>query len=195
MVVLLLVSPALWSQRTQNGEGDYYPLAVGNRWDFRVKVGNEVAGSISEVVAQIDTIDNLRLFRLEAQVGGKVVATEHLEVTPKGVYRRRAQGAEVKTPALVLRYPAKGGDSWEYDTQVGNQRIEAKVKTRFEEVEVPAGKFKALATEIDIKADGKPLKTTIWFAPGIGKVKTSLDLGGTQVVLELEKFTKGKPQK
>ncbi|GBD35898.1 hypothetical protein HRbin36_01013 [bacterium HR36] len=191
---LVLTSPGAWSQPGPGGKADYYPLPVGSRWDFRVKVGDDVQGSISEVVAAAETINDVPLVRLEAQVKGKVVATEHLRATPQGVYRYRAQGVEAKPPFLVLRYPVKPGDSWEAETQVGKQKLKAKVKTRFEEVVVPVGKFKAFATEIDMQIDGQPLKTTVWFVQGVGKVKQTLDIGGQQLVLELEKFTLGKTQ-
>jgi len=132
------------AQPGTGGKGDYYPLLPGTRWEYRVQVGGETKGSITEVVAAIETINNLPLARLESQVQGKVVATEHLRATPQGVFRHRAQGSEVKVPVPVLRYPVKANDSWEFDTSIGQERVKGKVSTRFEEVEVPLGKFKAL---------------------------------------------------
>lgn len=196
--LFVALGPSGWSQPGAGDKGDYYPLVPGTRWDFRFRivVGKDVKdkGSISEVVAGVETINNIPLVRVEAHVEGKVVATEHLRVTDTGVYRYRTQGAEAKPPLLVLRYPVKTGDSWQYATQVGNESIQGSVQTRFDVVEVPVGKIKCVATDIDFQVDGKPLKATIWFAEGIGKVKQTLELGdGNQVILELDKFTLGKP--
>ncbi|MCS7167662.1 MAG: hypothetical protein RMI91_01405 [Gemmatales bacterium] len=194
IVPTVLLSPMAWSQPGTGGKGDYYPLVVGTRWDYRIVFDGEVKGSISEVVAEQETINNVRLLRLEAHVKGTVVATEHLRATPQGVYRHRVQGAESKSPVLVLRYPVKAGDSWKIATQVGQQRIEGKVTTRLDEVEVPAGKFKAIVTEGDFEVDGKPLKVTTWFAEGVGVVKEITELiPGIATTIELEKFRLGKP--
>ncbi|MCS7159209.1 MAG: hypothetical protein RMJ19_01950, partial [Gemmatales bacterium] len=195
VVAVIVASETVWSQPGTGGKGDYYPLLIGTRWDFRIVVGGQVKGSISEVVADVETINNVPLIRIEAQVKGAVVATEHVRVSPQGLYRHRAQGSEAKPPILFLRYPAKAGDSWEFASQIGTEKISGKVKTRFEEVEVPAGKFKALATVIDFEVAGKPLETTIWFAEGVGKVKQTIGSGDSQVILELERFVLGRPRK
>lgn len=185
---------AVWAQPGTGGKGDYFPLLPGTRWEYRFQVGGETKGSITEMVAAIETINNVPLARLEAQVQGNVVGTEHLRATPQGVFRYRTQGTEIKVPVPVLRYPVKAGDSWEVDT-MDQERVKGKVTTSFEVVEVPLGKFKALATDIRFEVQGKPMQSTIWYVEGIGKVKQTLDFGGVQFALELEKFTLGKPQR
>jgi len=191
---LALTNVIVLAQPGTGGKGDYYPLLPGTRWDFRVKVGEEVKGSITEVVAAIETINNVSLARVETQVDGKVLNSEHLRVAKDGVYRHRFGGLEIKVPVPVLRYPVKANDSWEYTTTVGPQQIKGKVTTRFEEVQVPAGKFKALLTEIHGEAEGQKVRANIWFAEGVGKVKQTLDFGAVQISLELEKFTLGRAQ-
>jgi hypothetical protein len=78
-VALMLLLGLAWNracaqaQPGTGGKGDYYPLRPGARWDYRVKVGDEVQGAISEVVAAIETVNNVPLVRLETQVKGKTV--------------------------------------------------------------------------------------------------------------------------
>jgi len=187
-------TPVVQAQPNTEGRQDYYPLQLGNRWEYRVKVGGEVKGKGSFVVAAIETINLVPLARVEAQINGRIVATEHLRVTKDGVYRYRHNGAEVKVPVLVLRYPVKAGDSWEYETEVGQEKGKAKVTTRFEDVEVPLGKFKALVTEIDGESNGQTLRTSIWFAENVGIVKQTFAQGLLEFTMELEKFTKTKPK-
>ncbi len=199
-IALMLLLGLAWNrvcvqaQPGTGGKGDYYPLRPGARWDYRVKVGGEVQGAISEVVAGIETVNNVPLVRLETQVKGKIVSSEHLRVTKDGVYRHRIGGVEMKFPVPVLRYPVKANDSWELATMVGQQTIKGKVTTRFEDVEVPLGKFKAFVTDVKAEADGQAIHSTIWFAEGVGKIKQTLDLGAAQITFELEKFTPGKAQ-
>jgi hypothetical protein len=45
-----------------------------------------------------------------------------------------------------------------------------------EDVEVPAGTFRAVRVEWDCAPDNEaPYRVTIWYAPGIGEVKTAID--------------------
>jgi len=45
-----------------------------------------------------------------------------------------------------------------------------------EEVEVPAGRFRAVRVEWDRDHPRSPdFRTTIWYAPGVGEVKVALD--------------------
>ena len=61
-----------------------------------------------------------------------------------------------------------------------------------EEVEVPAGKFKAVPVTSINHLAGRIQKTRHWYAPGVGLIKTAPfdgDVGGTEI---LKSFTPGK---
>jgi hypothetical protein len=64
-----------------------------------------------------------------------------------------------------------------------------------EEVEVPAGKFKAVRVEAVRAAGGREVRYTTWYAPGVGVVKHVLgdeaDRDNSQVQA-LKAFTSGK---
>jgi len=63
-----------------------------------------------------------------------------------------------------------------------------------EPVVVPAGKFPitvAIRTQ-DFKVGAQDLTVTAWYAPDVGMVKQHVKIGSHDVILELEKFEKGK---
>jgi hypothetical protein len=61
-----------------------------------------------------------------------------------------------------------------------------------EEVEVPAGKYKAVRVDADGTIAGTRTGVTYWFAPDIGVVKMRYSIAGSDSVLELKSFTPGK---
>ena len=83
--VLLVVATALAG--TQNAEKknkqdakappvtpNYYPLQVGNQWNYRVTVAEASAAATSRIT-EVETIGGLPLARLDASVNDKIVAT------------------------------------------------------------------------------------------------------------------------
>jgi hypothetical protein len=168
---------------------DYYPLGEGTKWHYRVEVGGKTV-QVTNQVAKVETIDGQPLARLETVVGeGQVTASEHLRTTPQGVFRHRYNGIAVSPPLCLLKYPVKDGESWATDIKIGGMQL--KVRCRVggaEEVEVPAGKYKAVTSDVETAVMGVKITTKYWFAPGVGVVKQTANLGGQDVSLKLEKF-------
>ena len=171
--------------------GNYYPLDVGNRWTFRVEAGGNAATAIS-TITKIEKVDGKALSKLEATLNGKVVATEHLVATPEGIYRNRNNDMAIDPPLLLLKYPAKAGDEWKGVLNVGTEKGNYVCKTAEEMVTVPAGKFKTLRVSITLEVAGQTVKTSYWFAKDTGFVKQTVDAGGLNVLMELEKFERAK---
>jgi len=91
-----------------------------------------------------------------------------------------AKGQDQLTkPSRVLKLPLAVGAKWEEL----NEKYEV---TAEEEVEVPAGKFKAVKVE---KTTSEGTWRT-WYAPGVGIVKMTATV--TETVLELKAFKPGK---
>lgn len=191
-VLLALISGQTLGQAQTSGP-DYYPLKVGTNWTYRVVLGSEAKGQVTNQIAKIEKIDDQSLARQETVAQGAVAATEHLSSTAKGIFRHRYNGVEVTPPVCVLRYPVKQGDSWGSEAKVGEQTI--KMTSRVvgeEEVAVPAGKYKAIAVQVDGDAAGTKIRTTYWFVANIGFVKQITDIGGNHITLEMDKFEAGK---
>jgi len=92
-------------------------------------------------------------------------------------------------PRTIFDTTVKAGESWKYESK-------GKVVTTFtvskeEEVEVPAGKFKAIPV---IEETEKLGKITRWYAPGVGMVKEDKEGFGKSVTV-LKSITPGKEAK
>jgi hypothetical protein len=177
---------------------NYYPLQVGNQWDFRVEVMGNSASAVSKI-AKIEKIDDVLLARLEATVNGKIVATEHLRQTDQGIFRHRNNGQEISPPICLLKYPVKPGDKWDGDITVGTEKGKYFCEAAEEQVGVPAGKFKATRVKIRLETEQNGVKntvnTTYWFVLDIGFVRQTVDAGNLNIVMELEKFEPANDKK
>lgn len=172
---------------------DYYPLGVGTKWHLQLDVNGRMLTMVSQI-AKIETIDQIRLARLEVAVQGQAVTvTEHLSTSDKGIFRHRTNGLEMDPPLCMLKYPIKEGETWRTKTKVGPQVLPIEcIVGKWEQVEVPAGKFKAIKVNITTEEAGQPIVTDYWFAAGVGVVKQTADFGGLKIVTRLEKFEPGK---
>lgn len=86
----------------------------------------------------------------------------------------RGNSGQASDPSVCfLRLPAKAGDSWECPSPYGGPDRKCTYKTiGEEEVEVPAGKFRAVRVEGEEQFWGTTYRVTRWFVPGLGAVKT-----------------------
>jgi hypothetical protein len=170
-------------------QADYYPLQVGNKWEYRV----EVAGNSAKAVSSITKMESFEgkehpLARLEAKVNDNVVATEHLLATDKGVFRYRNNGQEINPPICLIKYPARSGDKWEGDITVGKEKGKYLCETREEIV----GKYTAMKVTVTLDAKNQKVSTSYWFVKDIGFVKQTVDAGDLNIKMDLESFELAK---
>src|SRR5262249_18740166 len=77
-------------------------------------------------------------------------------------------------PGCLLRLPATPGDTWDEELPVRTKDGPLKMKYttgKEEDVEVPAGKFRAVRVEAVSQVASSPTQITYWFAAGVGSVK------------------------
>jgi hypothetical protein len=192
-ILCLVLSPALAQQPNAGRDVKaYYPLKEGAKWHFKVQVmGNTV--KLTNQVAKKETIDGVELFRIETLTEtGQVAATEHLRATDEGVFRHRFNGQEIKPPLCLLKNVPRDEVTWNTEIEIGTQKAKVTCKAKKEEVQVPAGKYQTITVTIEANVQGMLVTTQYWFAPNVGLVKQSFDLGGTSVLAELEKYEAGK---
>lgn len=172
---------------------DYYPLAVGHAWHYRLELPDDrVLKVVARAVAE-EAIDEVKLVRLETEADGKVLATEHVRKTAAGVFRHRYNGAKVVPPVRLLRLPVTPGDTWDADFAVGEEQAQMATEIGWAQVTVPAGKFpQALAVRGAGRAGGKLIVNTSFYAPGLGMVRQETITGGTGIIVGLEKFVPAK---
>ena len=177
-------------------ETPYYPLQVGNRWDYRLGDNR-----YSMRVAKHEKVGNYMCARVEMMVDDKVTAHEHIAVTSEGVVRVAYDDRLSEPPLLFLKLPPAKDQTWKVDSVIGKTEKSPgeKVSGSFKQGEVakvsePAGMFENVITcnSPDLDANGLKLSFTYYFAKGTGMVKQEIDVGGQKVIIDLEKFEQGK---
>jgi hypothetical protein len=106
--------------------------------------------------------------------------------------------ATYEPPKQYLPNPPVAGQKWEW-TGKGPTQTERHEKNRvagFENVTVPAGKFRALKVMSEVSGDSVPMIKTNWYADGVGLVKSTTEGGQIKYGSELTDYSfKKKPAK
>jgi hypothetical protein len=170
-------------------QADYYPLRVGNKWHYQLDVNGKAINMVGHI-AKTETVNGVSMARFEGSVDGKTVtATEHLSSSDKGVFRHRYNGQEMDPPLTLMKYPIKEGETWTTQTKVSGQELKIETTVgKWEEVEVPAGKFKAIPVLIVTKEAGNTISAKYWFAANVGVVMQDMDVAGLKINMKLAKF-------
>lgn len=187
--------PLATAQEKKQDSKSYYPIKAGNKWTYQIESDTAAKGSkLINQIAKIEKIDGVSLSRLETTAKGKVVASEHLSITDKGIFRNRYNGTEVSPPICMLKFPIKKGSTWKVESKVSEEKLSVSCKSDEEEIEVPAGKFKTVKVVMDAEVVGAGIivSTTYWFAQGVGVVKQHVNINSMQFSILLEKFEEEK---
>jgi hypothetical protein len=94
-----------------------------------------------------------------------------------------------------VRVPVKAGDSWtvELETPAGSPPLQMIYTIIGEEnVDLPAGRFKAVRVDTGLAPDQKKLSGSYWYAPGIGLVKSVTKIGKDDRIQVLKSFSAAK---
>ncbi len=164
---------------------EIYPLAVGHKWTYKIS-GQEDRFVVT--VKGKEKIGNQMCFRIEASIKEKVIAVEHVAIKGNGVFRYKIDEDELTPPVLLIKNPSKDKDTWKQEYKLGKKAASVTLSSTFEGITVPAGKYLALVVNGDITEGDTKAKSTLWFAPKVGLVKQSYEIGKNSMTLELEKF-------
>jgi hypothetical protein len=174
---------------TKLADCEYYPLAVGTTWVY------EVNGQLAKMrVVEHEEVRGVLCARLENEVNGTTVATEHLSVKEDGVYRHSYNGTKIDPPLLFMKLPFKKGATWKVKSKQSALTISGTLTWDEEDdVDVPLGTFKTVVVKGEFETAGQTFTSTSWFVKGKGLIKQTMDLGGGNAVnLELKKFKLGE---
>ncbi|HJZ94847.1 MAG TPA: hypothetical protein VKE40_28530 [Gemmataceae bacterium] len=164
----------------------YIPAKPGARWEFQTP-----RASIVEVIKSVDKKDGATIISIGTDDGeGKIVVTERLEITGKGIFRIESRGDKLDPPLCLLKLPHSDGQTWESADASGDCKGKHKAFGP-EEVVVPAGKYKAIRVESEYTfsfLSGKPTLSVHWYAPGVGLIKSTSQ---GKISFELRSFAVG----
>ena len=182
--LLLAVAPADPVPKMKP-QDSYYPTAKGAKWVYDVN-----GADTPQVVTGVEKKGGATVVSVERRTNleGRPVVTAKVAVSDEGLYQVEADGRALDPPWCLLKLPHRPGNKWK---NTGEDPGQTETRTGFgpEEVEVPAGKYKAIRVESEALFEGKLYRSTTWFAPGVGLVKFVHHDGEVHV---LKSFTPGK---
>jgi hypothetical protein len=126
-----LAALAGWCVRAE--EPDYFPLAVGNRWDYRatyrLATGNQLTAEASLVIEGVETIRGQEYFVAVGKVSGVLrdpTTTKYYRRGPQGILEvaKQENGPEM----VLLPAPLRNGAQWE--TEMPDELFFGKVTSR-----------------------------------------------------------------
>jgi len=162
-------------------------------WVYEFNSNDEVVNEVVEVVLSVTDRKGDKLVELGLVRGGKAHPSGLvMAVSGQGLVEGHTEGGGFVGDAPVLKVPAVPAQQW-----VAGKVGRAGQFRRFtshgaEEVEVPAGRFRAMRVETTfVEPEGMPqLVEQKWYAPGVGVVKQADNLNRSRV---LKRFTRGRP--
>jgi hypothetical protein len=191
LVLVLAIGTTASAADDKPLQSPYYPLAVGNTWNYKV-------GEVKFVmkVAKYEEINKQLCARVEMSVNDKVQAVEHVFVKPEdGVYRAAFENKQADPPVKFLKLPPKAGETWEVKSKIGAESLSGTFKSgEVAELMVGGTKYSNVYTsESDnLDANGTKIAFKYYFAKDVGMIKQTIKIAGQEVNIELEKFEAAK---
>ena len=175
-------------------EGDkpllYLPTTVG---DQRVLQVDSKGGEVIEWVKRVEKKGEMTVVYFGREEDGPALYA--YGASPDGVFRISNGSFIYDPPYRLLKLPAKEGEKWESVSPAmgGAPKYVFKFTSGTEEeVEIPAGKFKAIRVEAEEETNGLVTRTTYWFAVGLGAIKIRTRYKDVERVQVMKSFTPGK---
>jgi hypothetical protein len=176
----------------------YHPVKVGATWVLQTGEGSSATFRRFTVTGSEKIADGSYSAAVgEEWPGNGIVTFRQTEVSERGTYTVSWHSRKLDQPLCQVKLPAKAGDTWELPPaglQDGRPNRVYRVAGE-EEIEVPAGKFKALRVRSEWDDYyGKKVREELWYAPAVGLIKHVTKSGDRQEVVQVMKsFVEGNP--
>jgi hypothetical protein len=167
---------------------DYFPTAVGSKWEYVNSGVGQDRTHAEEITAAVEkdgvTTVTFRRTRPEVKDGFDTVYA----VGKRDIALAQSGPLTYDPPLPYLKKGMKVGDAWEVETEINRRKTTYELKVgEAAEVKTPAGTFVAVPVTRKQKAS-KLAGYTYWYAPDVGLVR--IDSG--PVTTLLTKYTPGK---
>ncbi len=166
---------------------NYFPLTLGNQWHFRVQVAGQTLW-MTYIATDKAFIDGVATVTFETRVNDLPQTRENYQITGDGVFtvlrQMQLYSFKFNPKQILLKYPVVSGDAWEQIGSFGdaskNATFQYQQKCRyvgFEDVQVPAGNFRAIKLALDLVAsDGSHIQGFRYFSQDVGLIKEDLTM-------------------
>jgi hypothetical protein len=167
----------------------YFPTKEGTTRVYANRVGDHET-VLTDTVTKVEAKDGG--FRVTTVLKGGSATESVTDVSGRGVFRVSGAGRPLPEPLPLLKLPAAAGDTWEERPGGPAGPVFAYTVGKEVEIEVPAGRFRAIPVEMKSDFRGRAQATTTWYAPGVGAVKLSSKTEAGERTQLLKSFTPGK---
>lgn len=180
-------APALKTKTTL-----YHSTTVGDTFEFEMTFGKSVS-SHSETIEKVESTPDGYVVSVARTAGKSKPITSNYLVNEKGIARLSGGSIVYNPPMVLLKLPAKANNEWINKVDAAIQQYTLKVIGE-EDVEVPAGKFKAIRVETtgNIPQFKQDVKMIHWYAPNLGVVKQATIINETERVYVLKVYKPAK---
>ena len=182
LATLVLVAAASGKKpNPTKSSADYFPLRVGDSWTYR---NTEEGGYTLKVVSEepqegaparfvVELSSEVKILHTFSKKDGWVLL--HFERYPE----HEGLEAKYEPPKQYLPNPMTAGQKWEWSGADPTQArfTEKSTVAGIEEVTVPAGKFRAMKIITVVSGGSVPKTQTLWYADGVGLVKSTTEGG------------------
>jgi hypothetical protein len=195
----LLAANATAEKKPKPPAGDFFPLRVGDSWNYRntsgdsqysLKVLNEEKQGDGSSRYEVELLAGVQIRKFFSKPSGWVLL--HAERYPE----HEGLEAKYEPPKQYLQNPLVPKFKWEWRGKdyTNTDVTESSEVIGFENVSVPAGKFRAMKIVSKVTGGAAVMTKTYWYADGVGLVKTTTDAGEIKYGSELIDYSfKKKP--
>lgn len=197
---LFLVATSIPAQKPTPAAADFFPLRVDDSWTYRnigddsrftLKVLKEEKQGDGSIRYLVEMMAGVQVHRYFSKPEGWVLL--HFEQYPEH------QGLEAKyePPKKYLQNPLVPGFKWKWNGKDYTQQEFAEDNTvaDFEEITVPAGKFRAMKLVSYVTGASSPMTRTYWYADGVGLIKATTEAKTMSYGSELVEYSFKKADK
>lgn len=197
--------PAPAAASPSAADDTYYPLAKGNKWVYGTDYADDT--ELIHEVSGTEKVGGVDCFIVEHKTVGSTLGTrmmrkEWLASDGDGVLIRKVSRGkselEVEKPFFKVKHVLRKNDEWkgqakaEENPPVYEYRVEGE-----EDVEVPAGKYKAMKVHVKIESGTRhSAEGTEWYVKNVGIVKIEMTIRASgsefSMVSELKRFEAAK---
>lgn len=190
LALCLVAANATAEKKPKPPVGDFFPLRVGDSWNYRntsgdsqysVKVLNEEKREDGSSRYEVELLAGVQVHKFFSKPNGWVLL--HSERYPE----HEGLEAKYEPPKQYLQNPLVSKFKWEWKGKdyTNTDVTENSEVIGFENVSVPAGKFRAMKIVSKVTGGAAVMTKTYWYADGVGLVKTTTDAGEIKYGSEL----------
>lgn len=196
-MVLLAAAVAIPARAKAPAPADFFPLRAGDWWRYRVTTAGGTSAEFTVTVLRQERKPNGAIAVVMetrtdkpvthdwyAKAGGWVLHERQLQIAS-------GQSVTFEPPKRALRNPPQVGDRWEWKgTGLGGVDVETEAEVAdVGTVEAPAGTFRAVRVSSRATQDGVPVTRTLWYAAGVGLVRSESDVDEERSATELVDYS------